>query len=805
MKEATKVVKIAGGNKAPRERGSFADTCKMVSKMSLYLLAFLLPIMFLPWTANVLDFNKQALLVFLVFISVFAWLLNVLISGRVRINISLVHIPVGVLFLVYLVSTIFSSWRYGSFWGWPLVTSESLITIICLVLLYFLVVNMLERKETFHFLAFTVFSSGIAALYGALQVLGVYIIPIGFTKSQTFNSLGSVNMLAITAAAILPLAIMMIIASKKKTYRILFGISAAVFAAILLIINFYIAWWLVIAGSALIFIFGMQRRDLFDSRWLILPMFFLAVGLLFAFFRFSIPGLPQMPVEYSLKQGPSLQIVTKVLQENPVIGTGPGTFSYVFERFKDISFNQSDLWNSTFSWASSRFLTVLATVGALGGLAMIAVLAAFLIYGVLFLFRKKEMENYSFNWSLSLGAFISFIVISVSYFLYSSNLTLDFVYFALVASFMALVYPDKKEFELKPSSLITLMFTFAITVVFVFGLGLFILEGQRYVSSVDYLSGVTLWQTNQTESALTKLERAASISPGVDVYWREIAQAYLNNISIVANDTTLSDQDKRQAVQSSINKAVNAGKVSSDTNPADVANWSARGFVYQNMIGTVGGTKDWAVESYKEAIKLDPTNPFYPTQAGISILANVALLGDDQKQEKEDELNQAADFFNQAIQLKSDYAPAHFQLARVYLAQGKQDEMVQSLENAKAAAPFDVGLAFQLGLVYYQKQDYQKAKTELERAVVLNPNYANALYFLGLTYYQLGQKDSAISVFEKILQLNPGHELATQVLANMKAGRDALAGVSQTGTNVPIDQSAPEQQPGDQGQPAVGE
>jgi len=769
MKEIAKVVK----------KSSFSDTCKKVSKVCLYLLAFLLPILFFPWTANVLEFNKQALLIFLVFVSIFAWLLNVLISGRVKINLSFTHIPVGVLLLVYLVSTIFSSWRYGSFWGWPLVTSESLITIICLVLFYFLIINIFEKKETFYFLSFMVFSAGLACFYGILQLFGQYIIPIGFTRAQTFNAIGSVNMLGITAAVLLPLAIMLIIASKKKVYRILFGIAAAVFAVVLFILNFYIAWWLVIAGSALIFAFGMQRRDLFDSRWLILPMFFLAIGLLFAFFRFSIPGMPQMPVEFFLKQEPTLEIATKVLQENPVIGTGPGTFSYAFAKYKDISFNQSDLWNTDFSWGASKFLTVLATVGVLGALALFALMAVFVFYGVLFLFKKREMDDYAFNWSLGLGVFISFMVLSISYFLYSSNLTLEFIYFALIAAFITLVYPQKREFELKPSSLITLVFTFGITVIFVFGLGLFILEGQRYVSSVNYLSGITLWQEGQTDASLMKLERAVSISPGVDLYWRELAQAYLNNINIVVNKEGLTDEEKRQGVQNSINRAVNAGKVSSDTNQANVENWSARGFVYQNMIGTVGGTKEWAVEAYKEAMKLAPTNPFYPTQAGISILSNVALLGDEAKQEKAESLDEAADFFRKAIELKSDYAPAHFQLARVYLAQGKQDEMVLSLENAKEAAPFDVGLAFQLGLVYYQKKDYQKARVELERAVVLNPNYANALYFLGITYYELEEKDTAIAVFEKILELNPDHELATKVLDNMKAGRSALAGISE--------------------------
>jgi len=61
----------------------------------------LLPILFLPWTANVLDFNKQALLIILVFVSLFAWMLKILISGKASFNLSSVHIPLAALFLVY--------------------------------------------------------------------------------------------------------------------------------------------------------------------------------------------------------------------------------------------------------------------------------------------------------------------------------------------------------------------------------------------------------------------------------------------------------------------------------------------------------------------------------------------------------------------------------------------------------------------------------------------------------------------------------------------------------------------------------
>jgi len=773
MRNSTRIVRASGGQKG----SSIADMAEKVSKVSLYLLAFLLPLLFLPWTANVLEFNKQALLIVLVFISIFAWLLKILITGKAKFNLSFVHIPVGVLFLVYLISTVLSSWRYGSFWGWPQITSESLVSLMCLLLLYLIVVNTFERKNIFYLLSLFVYSAAIAGLYAILQLFGKFIIPIGFTQAIGFNTIGSTNTLAIFAAALLPLAIMLLIVAKEKIYKISFVVSIAVFSVLILMINFYIAWWLVIIGAALIFAFGMQRRDVLDNRWLILPMFFLAVGLLFAFFRFQIPGTPETPNEFFLKQGPTLTIAQKVLSQSPVIGAGPGTFNYNFARFKDVDFNQGELWNINFDWGASKALTILATVGILGFLSLIALIGFFVFYGIIFLFKRKEEEDKVFYLNFAIGIFISFLVLSIGFFLYSSNLTLDFAYFLLMASFIALLYPAKKEFELKPSSLLTLGFTFVITIIFVFGLGLFILEGQRYASASNYLQGMRSWQAGDYEEGLTRLEKAVSISPKVDLYWREIATAYLQNVQIVSAREDLTDDQKRQLVQISVNNAVNAAKASADINPANVVNWEIRGLIYRSLIGTVGGTKDWAVEAYKEAIKLSPSSPYYPTQAGMALLSQVALLSEDAKEEKEKLLTEASEFFNQAIALKTDYASAHFQLSRVYSAQGKEDEMIASLEDAKEAAPSDVGLAFQLGLVYYQKELYEKAKQEFERAVLLNPNYANALYFLGLSYYEVEDKTLAIAVFERILELNPGHGLATQILENMRAGKDALAGI----------------------------
>jgi len=148
--------------RSSEETASISDYCERVSKISLYILIFLLPIFFLPWTANVLEFNKQALLIILAFVSFFAWLLRVLISGKAKVNVSLVYIPVLLPLLAYLVSTLFSWWRYGSFWGWPQPVSESLASLIGLTLVYALVINVFKAKEIFS-LAFTLVISSLLA------------------------------------------------------------------------------------------------------------------------------------------------------------------------------------------------------------------------------------------------------------------------------------------------------------------------------------------------------------------------------------------------------------------------------------------------------------------------------------------------------------------------------------------------------------------------------------------------------------------------------------------------------------------
>src|SRR3989304_2017534 len=99
---------------------------KIVAFLEVFLkiwthgLIFLLPLFFLPWTANIVEFNKQALLFGMGFLGVFVWIIKSLIEGKLIVNLSFLNVSIGIFVLISGLSVIFSQAPSASFWGWPL-------------------------------------------------------------------------------------------------------------------------------------------------------------------------------------------------------------------------------------------------------------------------------------------------------------------------------------------------------------------------------------------------------------------------------------------------------------------------------------------------------------------------------------------------------------------------------------------------------------------------------------------------------------------------------------------------------------
>ncbi|MCX6765147.1 MAG: tetratricopeptide repeat protein, partial [Candidatus Nealsonbacteria bacterium] len=508
---------------------------------------------------------------------------------------------------------------------------------------------------------------------------------------------------------------------------------------ILLIVDFRIAWSLVAVGCALFIVLSMQKRDLIGGNKLVLAMFFLAISLLFIFFNFQFSNFISRPIEVYLNQRASLDIAVNTLKERPIFGSGPGTFSYDFSKFKGNDLNQTLLWNVRFEGAGSKMMNVLTETGVLGFVSYIFFLIVFFFSGLLFFLRgrkqssEEESEENKLSWIVGAGAFISFISLIVSYCFYNSNMTIDFLLFLLLAVMSIVFYPDKKEIELKTSSIPTLTLTFILMVAFIASLGVLISGAQKYAAEVYYFNALSLQNTGKIDAALANGEKAVAMNQKSDVLARDLAQIYLAKLNTEVNRKDIPASQVGQNAQKLVQLANNSVQRAISLNSFDPLNWSVKGYISLNLIPLYIGFDEEAIKAYDEAIKLEPSNPYYQVQEGIVFLTSASQLKEDQKADKEKKLADAEAKFKKAIELKSDYATALYQLSVVYQMQGKTNEAIAELLKAEAAAPYDVGLIFQLGIVYYGNQKYDLARQEFEKAVNINPQYSNALYFLGLT------------------------------------------------------------------------
>ena len=739
---------------------------------SLYALVLLIPVWVLPITQEMLNFQKQALLIVLTVLATVAWFGKGILEGEFTIRFSWLHAFVLGLLVVSGISTITSVWRYGSFWGFPLNIADSFVTIFMFALVFFLISQFAhsERKSTKMIVLFAV-SFVVAGIYTLLQLYHVYLLPFGFAKLSTFNTIGSVTIIAIIAAILLPTVIMAIFAAEKR--KKLLAVLVVLLFLVLVLINSFNAW--IVFGVSLLVLLTfaiLHAKKIASLKLIYLSGALLIISLVFLIFRFAIPGFPVAPIEISPSRTAELSIAKNVLQHNPILGTGPGTFVYNYAQYHETNLNQTVFWGTRFISGASEILDWFITKGILGGLSLVLVMAFAIFLTIKSLLKNNDEIS---SWFLRLGILASLIGLVTAQILYYSNFTLSFLFWLMLGALVALTATSEKKLVLKPHSFLSIGVSFVLLIVLVLGLGFMLLEGQKYISEVMYLRGAQLVSQGKPQEGMLKILSAANLSPSVDLYYRDLAQLSVSQLATIQLDKNVSEDQKKQQMQTTINGAASFANKAISVNPANIENWNVRGFVFRNLIG-VPGADGIAIESYNKARGLEPASPFSLTELGRVYLAQAqSLTGQSDKQKEA--LNNALDNLNKAVELKSDYAPAHYLIALVYGQQGKTDDGIARLEKTKQIASRDIGLAFQLGVLYYQRNELTKAQGEFERAISLQPNYSNARYMLGLVYDKQGQKDKAIEQFNKILDSNPDNTQVQKILGNLNAGKSALAGI----------------------------
>jgi tetratricopeptide (TPR) repeat protein len=131
-----------------------------------------------------------------------------------------------------------------------------------------------------------------------------------------------------------------------------------------------------------------------------------------------------------------------------------------------------------------------------------------------------------------------------------------------------------------------------------------------------------------------------------------------------------------------------------------------------------------------------------------------------------DDLNKAADYFQQALDIDPTYALAYSGLADTYSYRGyafgrlpPREAIPRARAAAEQAVQIDDSLAeahSSLALARFLDWDFAGAESEFKRSIELNPNYPSAHHFYAVYLTEvLGSFDDALSEANKGLELDP--------------------------------------------------
>lgn len=783
---------------------------------AIYLLAFLVPLFFLPIVPSVLELNKQILLVFLGGAAFLAWIGKLAWEGKIRMKKNFFLIPILLLLFILALNTGLSVYRDQSMWGSFGTESLSLVTVITLVAIFLVITNNFFSRQKIKGLALIIIAaSAIANIFALFQIFGKFIFENPALTQSSFNSIGSVYALSIYFGAILILTVSMLLEKQSFFIKVALMVCSLLFIFTLIMINFSTALVIFLVGMAVLLglaIITSSNEE--KNRALIFPMVVLTL-ILIATLMGKRGGIVrvQLPVEVGLSSSASYDVMKGAWKERFLLGPGLSSYDLAYLKNKPAEINLTNFWSVKFSEGSSRFFTLATTTGFLGTLAFLFLIGSVFVYifsSFIKIFGRNEEGTYTL-----IGLTATWIYLTLVYFFYPSNITIDFLWWTVTASLIvltSLVFRKKDEIISETSSpRVSLILSFVFVLIIVGFISLIFLESQRYVSAVAYNKAlVSDTKDANVEDLVNKLSRVVSLDPNRDLYHRNLSVALfamLNDKISKKGINNLSENDRAEisslyfAAEEQVRNAITL-------NPGNPDNYIQLAQINQNVVGSKDNAEQIAQDNYRESLKFDPKNPSTYYQIGqiylmMADLETAKSAGQQQSSNKQPQLSEktkeyiasAQQNFQKAVEMKSNYIPAQFMVAVCLDRLGKINEAIAQLEESKKVNPQDVGIVFQLGVFYYKADKLEQARVELESAVKLAENYSNARYFLGLIYDKQGNKQKALEQFRKVSDLNPDNQDIKKIISNLENGKKALDGLEENAVNQNTDGQTEQNQP----------
>lgn len=752
------------------------------ARLLVYILVFLVPLFFLPWTSEIIEFNKQFLIFILATAGFVLYLAQVISSGRLPIKRNPANYAVLIFIAAILLVFWFSDFRYQSlFGGFAAGFQQSIISLAGFAILFFLILNVFGigqrinhdqvKEDIFKLLNIFSISLFLTLLLGGLQLLGLPFSKIFGIAQKNFNTVGTFNNLGMISAVLLAFSFSKL-GLEKNSYFNYFKIPALVLSLFfLLILNWWVLWLAAISGMVFVLASSsFSNRKVLNYFW---PAAIIGLAIIFIISNFNLAGIfgITLPLEVAPSFSASFGIAKKVLNISPLFGVGPENFPLAYDLYKPISINNTVFWNLRFSEATSEFFNSLISYGAFGFLAFI-----FLIFNGFYLgFKNKGL----------LPVFATLVTIWA---LYPFNMTLGFSFW-LVFGLLALSV-SKKEDELvidlekspKYSLITTVSFVGIVALAFIS----FYYVTSRYVANIKFTKALS---SQEVELQTQLLADAIKLNQNESLYSRILADLLVSRVNQdLKNLNNAKTIEERQSIvkrmQDFSTTAISLSNEISKKNPNDSLNWFSRALVYENLISLIDGSDELAIKMYQEYSKLSPKDPVPYLRSGNVNLVKAQFLNQIISQNPDLNTQNRINFQNQivanlklaeenykkAIDLKSNYVLAIYNLGAIYERQGRVKDAISQLEIIGATNSSDASIALQLGLLYYRDNQKDKSFNQLQRAIAIFPNFSNARWYLALFFEERGQLNDALDQLYKIREFNPDSQILENKISELEKG-----------------------------------
>lgn len=531
-------------------------TSSQLLKIILPLTAFLVPLFFLPYTADFFAPNKQILLGLLASIALLSWALKSLAQRQIKLTITSSTTFLFLLVIIFILSSLLQTPNTTQ----ALLGRTSLITSLFIILL---TTTSEQDKELIPTtLNFIIASISIASLFTIIQYLELgQATSISWLQSQNFNPIGGPLSLLTILLPVLPFTIYR--AFKKE---------------------------------------GFHQILLFLSSSLMIVSAIMAISLV----------IPQNNQQFLAILPPTAgwNIAVEVLKNirTTLLGTGPETFSSAFSRFKPLSINQTPFWNIRFNNSSNHFFHLITTIGILG--------SAFYLISILKPLIKSLKGNSSTSHRTDLIILLSLTLLSQL--LTPINITLLTLTF-IILSLMIIDSKNtssSRQLSLSFSSgqdsqndIILPWILLSTSLLLIGFYGYF--KTRAYAADITYTSSIKALQNNQGAQAYNLQIRSLQLKPydaNYHIAYSQTNLALANSIASQSQEGQLTEQQRANITQL-IQQSINEAKVATQLEPSNPATWANLANIYRQLINLAQDAEQWAVAAYTQAIRLDPLNP----------------------------------------------------------------------------------------------------------------------------------------------------------------------------------------------------